>query len=104
MAYLGDVNATDDRTPVDHIETIWVASDDSESVDEVRALVSSYFPSVTEDNIVWISGVAEPMATHSIEEVRKSVSNHCTGAGALLWELSPRSMRAIDAQTFSDQQ
>ncbi|CAN0027629.1 unnamed protein product, partial [Laminaria digitata] len=53
--YLEDETASG-RTPASEIKAIWVASDDGSAVDEVRALVSDFFPNVESENIVWISG------------------------------------------------
>lgn len=44
------------RTPANEIKGIWVASDNTTVVDEVRALAHMYFPSVTSKNIVYIAG------------------------------------------------
>lgn len=49
------------------IKGIWVASDSQNAVREVRALASQYFPNVSKESIVWISGGSDggPVATHS---------------------------------------
>lgn len=58
------LRSTEGVTPVEEIEGIWVASDDSSVVDEVKEHWSKYFPNVNEDKIVWISGDGG-VATHT---------------------------------------
>lgn len=71
--HLEDDTATG-RTPVDEIKSIFVASDDENAVNEVRALVSEFFPNVEPENITWISGEGTDgtVQTRSKLEVRKS--------------------------------
>lgn len=78
--YLGDDTATG-RTPVDKIKAIWVASDDDNAVDEVRALLPDFFPNVEPENVAWISGGGKNgiVQTRSELEVRKS-RTVCSGA------------------------
>ena len=70
--HLGDNTATG-RPPVDEIKSIFVASDDDNAVNEVRALASDFFPNVEPENIAWISGGGknETVQTRSKLEVRK---------------------------------
>lgn len=66
------------RTPIDDIKGIWVASDDSSVVGEVRKLARTYFPNVSSENILFVSdGVPGgpkrgALATHVNREVRSS--------------------------------
>lgn len=54
---------------VDEIEGIWLASDDSGVVDEVRTLCPKYFPNVRDpENIIWVSAYAG-VATYSNRQV-----------------------------------
>ena len=63
-------------TSVDAIKGIWVASDASDMVNEVRALAGAYFPSVLSEDIVYVAngvlgGVqTSRMTTHSISQVQ----------------------------------
>lgn len=50
------LEADEDRPPARDIEGVWVASDDPTVVEELRALVPTFFPSVNSDGIVWVGG------------------------------------------------
>ncbi|CAM9552176.1 unnamed protein product [Ectocarpus sp. 4 AP-2014] len=52
------------------IEAIWVASDDHNVVEEVRAIARQYFPNVVDEDIVWVSGGARggAVTTHTKSE------------------------------------
>ena len=69
--YLED-DASETRTSVDEIKSIWVASDDDDVVDQVKALATQYFPNVVPENVAWISGGGKDgtVQTRSELEVR----------------------------------
>lgn len=82
VAYLEeDVDA--ERTSVDKIKGIWVASDDPAVLDEVRAAAPTYFPKVKSDAVIMVSsGVpggpdAKGMQTRTEKQVRHKDEAPC---------------------------
>ena len=60
-------------TGVDGIEAIWVASDDPDIVDEVRALAPAYFPNVPSEAIVYVaSGVTGGSSTRGVDTITRT--------------------------------
>ena len=63
-------------TSVDAINVIWVASGDTNVVNEVREMSSAYFPNVLSEDVVYVAGGVpggvhiEKVSTHSNEQVR----------------------------------
>lgn len=64
------------------VKGIWVASDSQDAVGEVRALAREYFPNVSDEAIVWISGGNSegPVTTHSKHEVGRKYGERARSA------------------------